>query len=273
MPSTANYVHGYQPSVLRSHTWRSAANSAAYLLPYITPAMNILDVGCGPGTITMDLANLVPEGSAIGLECESAQEVIQQAASVAQEKSIRNVEFTTGDAHKLPFEDNTFDITHAHQVLQHVKNPVLVLREMARVTKPNGYVAVRSTDFRGFAWWPETEGMDAWRELYLKVMRKNDGIPDSGRRLHLWAREAGLPRGDRMRKSVGTWCFATEEEVAWWSSLWAERLLESRFRESALKDGLVTETELQAASRAWKEWGASEDAWFLAWHGELVCHV
>ncbi|KAE8375720.1 S-adenosyl-L-methionine-dependent methyltransferase [Aspergillus bertholletiae] len=271
MAGSTDYVHGYQPSVLRSHSWRTASNSAAYLLPHITPAMHILDVGCGPGTITMDLANYVPQGKVVGLEHMSGHEVLQQATSTAKEKGLQNVEFTTGDAHALPFDNNTFDITHAHQVLQHVSDPVRVLQEMCRVTKPDGYIAVRSTDFRGFAWWPESDGLTKWRELYLRVMRNNGGTPDSGRRLHLWARQAGL-QCEQITQTVGTWCFATKAEVAWWSSLWAERLLESKFRESALKDGIVTDRELESASQAWKDWGSSEDAWFLAWHGELLYH-
>ncbi|KAH8803717.1 S-adenosyl-L-methionine-dependent methyltransferase [Xylogone sp. PMI_703] len=268
------YIHGYEPSVLRSHSWRNASNSAAYLLPHIAPSMHILDVGCGPGTITLDLAKLVPNGKVIGLEHESAQEMIQESGRAAQENKIHNIEFVTGDALALPFSDATFDITHAHQVLQHLRDPVLALREMARVTKPNGYVAVRSTDFRGFSWWPESEEMSAWRDLYLKVMRHNGGTPDSGRRLHLWAREAGFPvDGSTVKRSVSTWCFSTREEVAWWSSLWAERILESNFRESALKDGIATESQLHAASQAWKAWAASPDAWFLVWHGELLCQL
>ncbi|KAL7914019.1 S-adenosyl-L-methionine-dependent methyltransferase [Trichoderma velutinum] len=268
---SATYIHGYEASVLRSHTWRNVANSASYLLPYITPEMSILDVGCGPGTITMDLARLVPGGKVVGLECESAGEILQQAVDSAKENDIYNAEFIIGDIHALPFQDSSFDITHAHQVLQHITDPVVALREMCRVTKQNGYIAVRSTDFRGFSWWPETEELSAWRDLYLKIMRNNGGTPDSGRRLHIWAREAGFPVGsDRVIQTVGTWCFSTNEEIAWWSSLWAERLLGTKFRKSALKDGVATESQLIAASRAWKEWGASPDAWFLAWHGELL---
>ena len=49
------YTHGHHESVLRSHRWRTAANSCAYLLPHLRPDMSLLDVGCGPGTITADL--------------------------------------------------------------------------------------------------------------------------------------------------------------------------------------------------------------------------
>src|SRR5262245_25345231 len=48
------YTHGHHESVLRSHRWRTIENSAAYLLPYLSPGLDVLDVGCGPGTITID---------------------------------------------------------------------------------------------------------------------------------------------------------------------------------------------------------------------------
>ena len=91
------YVRGYQASVLQSHSSRNATNSAAYLLPHIELAMHILGVGCGPGTITMDLAQFVPDGKVSGLECESAQEVVQQATASALQYNIPNVKFITGD--------------------------------------------------------------------------------------------------------------------------------------------------------------------------------
>ena len=91
------YVRGYQASVLQSHSSRNATNSAAYLLPHIELAMHILGVGCGPGTITMDLAQFVPDGKVTGLECESAQEVVQQATASALQYNIPNVKFITGD--------------------------------------------------------------------------------------------------------------------------------------------------------------------------------
>lgn len=93
----AEYVHGYDESVLRSHSWRTAANSAAYLIPHITPAMHILDVGCGPGTITADLAKLVPQGKAVGIEYDAAGEVLQKARELAKANNVENVEFSAGD--------------------------------------------------------------------------------------------------------------------------------------------------------------------------------
>src|SRR6266702_3009156 len=73
----ATYTHGHHESVLRSHTWRTAQNSAAYLLPQLRPGMSVLDVGCGPGTITADLAALVAPGRVVALD--SAQPILEQA--------------------------------------------------------------------------------------------------------------------------------------------------------------------------------------------------
>src|SRR5262245_33426749 len=60
------YIHGHHQSVLRSHRSRTAANSDAYLLPHLQAGMTVLDVGCGPGTITCDLADVVAPGQVLG---------------------------------------------------------------------------------------------------------------------------------------------------------------------------------------------------------------
>src|SRR3984957_6621919 len=147
------YTHGHHESVLRSHTWRTAENSAGYLLPHLRPGMTLLDVGCGPGTITADLAALVAPGRGVGLE--RAEGVLAQAGAAAAAKGVANhVEFAVGDVHALHFPDDTFDVVHAHQVLQHVADPVQALRELRRVCVPDGIVAARDADYAGFTWFP-----------------------------------------------------------------------------------------------------------------------
>ena len=81
MASEPAYTHGHHDSVLRSHRWRTAGNSAGYLLPHLGPGMAVLDVGCGPGTITLDLARLVAPGTVVGVDnAPSAIEAGRQAA-------------------------------------------------------------------------------------------------------------------------------------------------------------------------------------------------
>ena len=128
------YLQGHHDSVLRSHRWRTAANSAGYLLPHVRPGMRVLDVGCGPGTITRDLgAPVGPQGEVVGVD--NSPEVGAQAA---KECDLPQVRFVVEDALNLVAGDGTYDIVHAHQVLQHLTNPVSALREMARVSPPAG---------------------------------------------------------------------------------------------------------------------------------------
>ncbi|MFI9748954.1 class I SAM-dependent methyltransferase [Streptomyces collinus] len=263
---TAVYTHGHHESVLRSHTWRTAANSAAYLLPSLKPHMKILDIGCGPGTITADLAGLVPDGQVTGVD--RAPEILEQARATAAGRGLANVRFAVADVHALDYPDDTFCVVHAHQVLQHVGDPVRALREMKRVVRPGGLVAVRDADYEAMTWYPASEGLDAWLDLYRRVARANGGEPDAGRRLKSWALRAGLTE---ITASSGTWTYATAQERAWWSGLWADRTLASAYADRAVEGGHTDEAGLRRAAAAWREWGAREDGWFSVLHGEILC--
>ena len=268
--SASVYTHGHHESVLRSHSWRTAENSAQYLLKYLKPDMHILDIGCGPGTITADFALLVPQGTVVGLE--TGPDVLEKAKEFADKRGITNLSFIIGDACNLAYPDNTFDVVHAHQVLQHLGDPVQALREMRRVTKPGGIVAARDADTDAMTWYPEIKGLYEWRKLYSQVARSNGGEPNAGRRLHVWAHQAGFDR-ESITCSTGTWCYGTIEERSWWANLWADRTLNSTFAVSAIEKGHATQEELDRIAKIWRDWGRDEDAWFALLHGEIVCRV
>jgi ubiquinone/menaquinone biosynthesis C-methylase UbiE len=260
------YTHGHHESVLRSHKWRTAANSAAYLLPHLAPDGRILDVGCGPGTITADLADLVPQGRVTGID--SAPEIIEQAAAAAGGR--QNLDFATGDVYALDFPDASFDVVHAHQVLQHLSDPVRALREMRRVTRPGGLVAARDGDYAAMAWYPESPALDEWQAFYRAVARSNGGEPDAGRRLYAWARRAGFTG---IASSSSNWTFATQAERDWWAGLWADRSVKSAIAEAAKERGIATPEALERIAAGWHAWAADEDGWFLCPHGEILCRV
>lgn len=268
--SKADYVHGHHESVLRSHSARTAANSAAYLLPHLQPHMKMLDVGCGPGTITIDLARLVPEGSIIGIEPVS--EPLEHARANATEASVSNVDFVVGDANVLDFADATFDVTHSHQVLQHVRDPVKILKEMKRVTKLGGLVACSVSDWGGFIVYPPVPGMDKFLELFPRISEHTGGEQYGGRRLRSWAHDAGFEWKD-MTSSASTFCYSTPEERAWWSSVWTDRLVDSSLATTALESGLASREDLDVCVQAWRAWGAKEDGWFAFIKGEVLCRV
>lgn len=262
------YTHGHHESVLRSHRWRTAQNSAAYVLEHLQPGLSLLDIGSGPGTITADLAARVAPGRVAAVEVNAEVLDLTRAETVARRQT--NVDFVVGDVHALDFPDNTFDIVHAHQVLQHVADPVAALREMRRVCKPGGLVAARDSDYGAFTWFPAVPELDAWLTLYRDLAVTNGGEPDAGRRLASWALAAGFTD---IKADSSTWCFTTPDERAWWGGMWAERMVNSDLARQVVTTGTATVADLQSLSYGWRTWAEAETGWFSVLHGEILCRV
>ncbi|MEA1305272.1 methyltransferase domain-containing protein [Actinomyces oris] len=265
---TARYTHGHSAAVLSAHSRRGAADSAAYLLAHLSAGMDLLDVGCGPASITADLTERVAPGRVVALD--AASDALQAARATLSERGLsEQVELTCGDVMALPFEDASFDVVHAHQVLQHLADPVGALAEMRRLTRPGGMVAVRDAVYSAMTWFPEPAGMEQWRSVYMATARANGGEPDAGSRLLSWARAAGFTD---VTASASTWCYATPADRTWQSQTWAQRCLTS-FGPRAVELGLADRADLEAMAQGWRQWGASEDAWFVVVHGEVLARV
>ena len=258
------YTHGHAEPVLRSHRWRTAENSAGYLLATLRPGLDLLDVGCGPGTITVDLAQRVAPGRVVGVDV--SPEPLNEARAAA-ERAGAQVTFVVGDVYALDFPDANFDVVHAHQVLQHLTDPVAALREMARVCRPGGAIAVRDVDYAATTWFPADPGLERWLDLYHRVARRNDAEPDAGRRLLSWSHAAGLRD---VVATTSSWCFASPDEREWWGRSWAGRATASSFAEQAVAYGLATTAELEEIAAAWLRWSACDDGWLGMLHGELL---
>ncbi|MDH6116562.1 methyltransferase domain-containing protein [Kitasatospora sp. GAS204B] len=262
----AIYTHGHQDAVLRSHRSRTAANSAAYLLPELRAGQTLLDVGCGPGTITADLAELVgPTGRVVAVD--SSPEVLAQAAEYLAGRGLDNVVLAVGDIHRLQYADGEFDVVHAHQVLQHVADPVAALRELRRVVAPGGVVAVRDADYQAMTWYPELPELTAWLDLYRRTARANGGEPDAGRRLLAWARAAGFTE---VTAGSSSWTYATAGERLWWGESWAERVVSSGLAATARERGFADDAELAVIADGWRRWAVDPDGWFAVLNGEVL---
>lgn len=262
------YTHGHHESVLRSHRWRTAENSAAYLLPHLKPGDTLLDVGCGPGTITADLAERVAPGRVTAVEV--TPEPLAGAGAEVARRGLTNVDLVIADVHALEFADGAFDVVHAHQVLQHVADPVRALREMRRVCTPGGVVAARDSDYAAFTWFPADPDLDEWLDLYRRIARDNGGEPDAGRRMLSWARAAGF---EDVTATSTTWCFATPEDRTWWGEMWAERIVDSAIARQAVDGGHATPDDLRRIAAAWRRWAAAPDGWISLLHGEILCRA
>jgi SAM-dependent methyltransferase len=260
-----SYTHGHHESVLRSHTWRTAENSAGYLLPHLRPGLSLLDVGCGPGTITVDLAQRLTPGQVIGLDASA--EVVTQAQALASGAEATNVRFEVGDLFALRYDDASFDVVHAHQVLQHLVDPVAALVELRRVLRPGGVLAARDSDYSAFVWAPADPALDRWIEIYLAVTARNGHDARIGPALLGLAHAAGF---SEVEVSSTTWTFAEPESRRWWGGLWADRVQYSRFAEQAVAYGLTDINELQSIAEAFANWAGSPDGVFIVPHVEIL---
>lgn len=266
--SPDRYSHGHHESVLRSHRWRTAHNSAGFLLSHLNRGDRVLDVGCGPGTITVDLAKLASPGGVVGID--RSAEVIDAARSHTDGACLSNLEFRVGDVYDLDFEDGSFDVVFAHQVLQHLSDPVRALAQMRRVLAPGGLVAVRDADYGAFAWSPTNPGLERWMELYHEIARRNRAEPDAGRVLAKWVRAAGF---EDLEVTSSNWTFFQEDERLWWGRLWADRVRQSEFALQAVEYDLTTIDELEGIAQAFLDWASSDDGVFIVVNGEVLART
>ncbi len=261
----SGYTHGHSAPVLAAHSTRTAADSAGYLLPELHPGMSLLDIGCGPGTVTLDLAGRLHPGRVVGID--PSAEALEAARDEAARRGDTTTTFLAADVAALPFDDASFDVVHAHQVLQHLADPVGALAEMSRVARE--LVAVRDVEYRTMSWYPDLPGLDMWLETYRAIARGNGAEPDAGRHLKSWALAAGL---EDLQVTASTWCYTDPESVHWWSTSQAARVAGQTFTRQAVEIGR-SRADVEEMRRAWLDWGASPDAYFAMVHTELLARV
>jgi len=257
------YSHGYHPAIVGSYTWRTVENSAAFLLPHLRPDDAVLDVGCGPGTITVGLARRA--GRVVGVDMSA--EMVGESSDLAAREGVANVSFEAGSAYELPFDGGGFDVVYAHQVLQHLADPVAALREFRRVLRPGGLVAVRDSDYDSMVHAPVEPAIERWRDIVPQVAAANGGEANAGRHLPVWVRAAGFVEP---AVTASTTTYADAEGRAAWGGMWAVRATDSDFATHATAGGFATRSDLEAISAAFRRW-ADQPHGFWAWlNGEVV---
>ncbi|KIW34926.1 uncharacterized protein PV07_01667 [Cladophialophora immunda] len=268
LSSPSTYTQGHSAAVVASHASRTVENSAAFLLPHLQPHFTIVDLGCGPGTITRGFCPHVPNGSVIGID--AAGSVIEMARSGAPESEYPNLSFRVGDiTSRLPCDDNSVDVVYTSQVLFHIPAPVRVIKEALRVLKPGGMLAMRETDT--LIYHPANAGTEAFTATMAKAVSSPgaQGI-GSGRRIHLWAQEAGFER-PKMQVRAGATCHPAPDESKWWANIQVERLQGEIGRKWVGELQLVSQDEIDAMIAGLKTWGDSPEAWYVALQGEVIC--
>ncbi len=261
--SNAQYLHGHAPVVVAAHARRTAGEAAAFVLPLLSPGMTVLDLGCGPGTITVGLAEAIAPGQLVALD--RAPDVLPVAAKNLE--PAPNVSLLAGDVHALPFPDGSFDAVYAHQVLQHVSDPVGAMRSLRHKLRPGGILAVRDADYGTMTHAPHEPMLDRWLEVYHSVAYALGAEPQGGRHLLRWSLEAGFVD---QRVSTSTWTYADAAGRQEWGEMWAQRAIHSSFADKALEFGFATSAELDAIAEAWRRWSQNPAGYFSFIHTEIV---
>ncbi|KAJ4294666.1 hypothetical protein N0V88_004895 [Collariella sp. IMI 366227] len=231
------------------------------------PSLTLLDIGAGSGTISASLAKYLLQGHVLATDISDS--ILARAKEYADSQGVTNISFQKASVYELPFEDSKFDVVHAHQVLCHLDSPVEAVKEMLRVVKPGGLLALREWDPRMWCFWPETKGLLEYQELMVAVMLANGGQDKAGRRLVSWVMGAGVER-ERIEASFGTWCYSKPEDRRAWGNSMIERLRDGPLREKGIELGLTTEKGVEEMIKAWEEWIETSDATLGIMNGEIV---
>jgi SAM-dependent methyltransferase len=170
-----SYSQNANPDFEAELALRTAAKEGAFFLPYLRAGMRLLDLGCGPGSITLGLAEKVAPGEVVGVDLQPSQ--VAQAQELSAARGVKNVRFEVADIYQLSFPDGSFDAVFAHVVLMHLREPVRALTEMRRVLRPGGIVGVRDCDWGGRIHAPITPLLEQWYALTVWIRQRNGGDP------------------------------------------------------------------------------------------------
>jgi SAM-dependent methyltransferase len=236
--------------------------------------MSLLDCGCGPGSITLDLAQAVAPGRVIGIDIEPRQ--IEAARTLAADQRVTNACFEVASTYELPFPDSAFDAVFANTVLLHLREPRRALAEMRRVLKPGGIVGVADGDFSTWLWEPATPVLEQCRDLFLRVLQHNGLDPFLARHYRRLLLESGFARSEAYGRVSSETCgtaTATREAAA----RIAQQLRTPGIGGVATEQGWITAGELEAMASAVSAWGERPDAFFalfdcaaLGWAADAV---
>jgi len=232
---------------------RTAAREAAFLLPHLRSGMRLLDVGCGPGTITLGLAEAVAPGSVAAVDLQ--KNLVNRARVLASERSVHNVSFSVANVYNLPFHSRTFDAAFAHAVLMFMGDPIAALTEIRRVLRPGGFVGLRDPDIGGTFHVPTTPMLQQWHDLRIRVRQHDGGDSSRGRHHRELLLEAGFTRAEATA-TVST--AGSLEETRRTASF--EKVQLDGLARTAVAEGWVNHDQLQSLGREIIAWGERPDA-------------
>lgn len=254
-PSQSRYTMGYDEDFRQLLRRRSARTHARHLLPRLEPGQTVLDFGCGPGTISLGLAEAVDPGHLHGIDMEETQ--IGLARSAAESGGHDNVTFHVGNVNDLPFEDDTFDVAHCHAVLMHIPDTSAALAEVRRVLKPGGIIACREAIVASSFLEPGSAEIDRAWAVFTKLLSANGGHPQLGKELKSALLKAGF---EQIQPSFSFDSFGSDGDVGFFYGFIVDWFHSPAVVEAAIEHGLSTADEFERGRGALEAWRESPGA-------------
>jgi SAM-dependent methyltransferase len=181
------YTPGHSVNATAFMAARSFRSHGEFIRPYLKPGMRVLDCGCGPGAISVGLAEAVgPTGDVSGIDFGESQ------IEAASGRATSNLTFRVASVYELPFEDGAFDLVFSHALFEHLADPIRGVSEIRRVLRPGGVAGLCSPDWGGFILSPTDDQLETAITRYRRLQEKNGGQTLAGRQLGSWLTGGGL---------------------------------------------------------------------------------
>jgi SAM-dependent methyltransferase len=214
----------------------------------LSPGMRCIDLGCGGGEVTLEIARLVgPGGSVIGVDMDEIK--LNLARREAVGRGLGNVEFRLQDVGDWD-EPDGYDAVYCRFLLQHLSQPVGLLRRMWAGVRPGGVLLVEDADFDGWCCHPPNDGFDFFVRTYGQLLQRRGGDHAMGRKLYTCFESAGIPR-PQVALTQPAWTEGEGKTLAW-STLEATR-------EAIVSERVASEAEISAALLALQEFTEDPD--------------
>lgn len=299
--STSHYVHGTDPEEQRRLSGLNEILNAGSLRELgLSGGEAVLDLGCGLGQLTRLMARAAgPTGRVVGID-RSAEQLAEarrltaagasgadgdsanaEGAPAARGQAIPGatgptagagaamapVDFRQADVLDLQMPDHewgSFDVAHTRFLLEHVPDPLAVVRSMVRAVKPGGRVVLEDEDHEILRPWPEPEGLgEVWR-AYIDSYRRAGNDPAIGKRLVELLHMAGA----RPRRSTFIYFGACSGDPLFPAIATNLIGVLRGAKPAVLAGGRVSDSTFELCLAAIREWGERPDAvlWYaMAW--------
>ena len=268
LPGTPDYTIGFSDEQVQHLRRSNTVAAAAYLLPELKPGQRVLDFGCGPGSISVGLAQAVAPGGAVhGVDMAESQ--VAAARALANSQGLDNATFHVADVTRLPFEDGYFDVAHGHDILAHVPDTGAVLAEVMRVLKPGGVIGCRELICESCYTYPDFGILRKSWDIFEDVVATDGGHPQMGKELKFRLTQAGFA-DVRIAGSFHT--YSAPDDVAFIHQFVHRWLLSPELTATVLSYGAGTEELFRRLEEGYDRWKDHPGAVCAVAFGEAVAY-